>query len=57
MYSPAAIDKAPASRPATPAVTTLAAVAPAPATPMIRLALETSPSFTPNTAARRLPPP
>ena len=38
-------------------VITLPAPALAPATPMIRLVFETRPSFTPNTAARRLPPP
>ncbi len=57
MYSPAAIDSAPASRPATPLVITAPSPALAPATPMIRLVFETRPSFTPNTAARRLPPP
>ena len=36
-YSPAAIDSAPASNPATPLVGTMSAAAAAPATPMIRL--------------------
>jgi len=35
----------------------VAALALAPATPMIRLAFEIRPSLMPNTAARRLPPP
>ena len=57
-YSPAAIDSAPASRPATPRQRrSRPRSTPAPATPMIRLVFETSPSLTPNTAARRLPPP
>ena len=56
MYSPAAIDNAPASRPASPVVRIAEAFAPAPATPMMRQVLETRPSFTPKTAARRLPP-
>jgi hypothetical protein len=50
------MEKAPASSPATPASRMTALSALAPATPKIRLALETRPSLTPNTAARRLPP-
>src|SRR3972149_3760462 len=56
-YSPAAIDEAPASRPARPASRTKSALALAPAKPMTRLRLETRPSLTPKTAARRGPPP
>ena len=55
-YSPAAMESAPASRPATPVISTIPDPAPAPATPMTSAALETSPSLTPNTVARRLPP-
>src|SRR2546426_705104 len=51
MYSPAAMAKAPARRPATPASTTTWGSGLAPATPMMRLALETSPSLAPKTAA------
>ena len=57
MYSPAAIENAPASSPATPESRITPGSGPAPATPRIKLALDTRPSFTPNTAARRLPPP
>ncbi len=56
MYSPAAIDSAPASSPARPLVSTTPVRAPAPATPSTRLRLDTSPSLMPNTPARRLPP-
>src|SRR4051812_26831368 len=51
-YSPAAIDRAPATRPATPAVTMAAADAPDAATPSTRLAVDTMPSLAPSTAAR-----
>src|SRR6476659_859610 len=59
MYSPAAIENAPASNPATPDTNTarLSPVAPAaPATPRIRQTFATRPSLAPNTAARTLPP-
>jgi len=56
-YSPAAIERLPASRPARPASSTGWSPPPAPATPQIRLRLETRPSLTPNTAARRSLPP
>src|SRR4051812_21577967 len=51
-YSPAAIDSAPATRPAIPAVTIAAAEAPEAATPSTRLAVDTIPSLAPSTAAR-----
>src|SRR5436309_15623186 len=54
-YSPAAMEKAPASRPATPATTTNRASAAAPATPMISERFDTRPSFTPKIAARSAP--
>src|SRR5512134_2881194 len=54
-YSPAAIDIAPATRPATPAVSTSPRDAAAAATPSTRLAVETIPSFAPSTAARSQP--
>src|SRR6188472_4679253 len=50
--SPAAIDSAPATSPATPAVTIAAPDAPDAATPRTRLAVETIPSLAPRTAAR-----
>jgi hypothetical protein len=53
--SPAAIDIAPATKPAMPATSTALRDAPAAATPMIRLAVETIPSFAPSTAARNQP--
>ncbi len=56
MYSPAAIEKAPAIRPAMPARRTAPAEAWAPAMPRMRATLETRPSLTPNTAARAPPP-
>ena len=51
-YSPAAIDRAPATSPAIPAVTIAAADAPEAATPSTRLAVDTMPSLAPSTAAR-----
>lgn len=54
-YSPAAIDMAPATSPATPATTTLPREDSAAATPTNRLAMETIPSLAPMTAARSLP--
>src|SRR6185437_12174316 len=54
-YSPAAIDMAPATNPATPAISTSLRVADAAATPTIRLAVETMPSLAPNTAALNHP--
>ena len=44
-YSPAAIDMAPATSPATPATRMLRVSAPAAATPNTRLAVETMPSL------------
>lgn len=51
-YSPAAIDSAPATRPARPEVSTASCEAWAAATPVMRLAVETMPSLAPSTAAR-----
>ena len=55
MYSPAAIEKAPASKPASPANAIVVLAAPEPAKPITSELLDTSPSLTPNTAARRAP--
>ena len=57
LVDPAAIDSAPASSPATPVSRIRRLSDVAPAMPMIKLAFDMSPSFAPNTAARRLPPP
>src|SRR3954468_17132198 len=54
-YSPAAIDSAPATKPATPASTTSCCEAAADATPTSRLAVDTMPSLAPSTAARSQP--
>ena len=54
-YSPAAIDNAPATKPASAATTTEARSACAAATPTTRLLVEISPSFAPSTAARSQP--
>src|SRR5450759_3547947 len=55
MYSPMAMLRLPAMRPAMPASTTVwGSRADAPATPMIRLTLATRPSVAPNTAGRRI---
>src|SRR6185437_9133323 len=51
-YSPAAIDSAPATSPAIPAVTIAARDAPDAATPSTRLAVDRIPSLVPSTAAR-----
>ena len=51
-YSPAAIDSAPATSPAIPAVTIAVLDAPDAATPSTRLAVDTMPSLAPSTAAR-----
>src|SRR3954471_11041448 len=51
-YSPAAIERAPATRPAMPAVTIAADDAPDAATPRTRLEVERIPSLAPRTAAR-----
>src|SRR3990170_3735091 len=56
-YSPAAMEKAPARRPATPARSTNLPSVCAPAKPMMSAALETRPSLTPKMLARRVPPP
>ena len=50
-YSPAAIDMAPATSPATPAIKTAFGVVAAAATPTIKLAVERMPSLAPSTAA------
>ena len=54
-YSPAAIDIAPATNPATPATSTLLRLVSAAATPTMRLAVETMPSLAPRTAALSQP--
>ena len=56
MYSPAAIDTAPARSPAKPATRTNDAWVEAPAKPRMSATFETRPSLTPNTAARDQPP-
>src|SRR5512141_2822854 len=55
-HSPAAMLVAPAMAPAIPARRTTDGATPAPAKPMTNETLETSPSLTPNTAARARPP-
>src|SRR6185312_2392387 len=54
-YSPAAIDIAPATRPASPATSVEARVLSAAATPTTSAAVETIPSLAPRTAARNQP--
>src|SRR5450759_4627610 len=55
MYSPMAMLRLPAMRPAMPASTTVwGSRDDAPATPMIRLTLATRPSVAPNTEGRRM---
>ena len=56
-HSPIAIESAPASIPARPAIRTACPPCDAPATPMEMLRLETRPSFAPSTAARSWFPP
>ena len=55
MYSPTPIDRAPANRPANPAVMTAFLDESAAATPITKLAVDTIPSFAPSTAARNQP--
>ncbi|KKY04887.1 hypothetical protein RM66_22235 [Xanthomonas phaseoli pv. phaseoli] len=54
-YSPAAIDIAPATKPAMPVASTSAAAAPLLATPTSKPATERMPSLAPSTAARSQP--
>ena len=54
-YSPAAIDIAPETKPATPVNKIVSCVAFAAAMPITKLAVETIPSFAPKTAARNQP--
>ena len=56
VYSPMAIEKAPATRPATPVSTMKLALAPAAPTPATSAMLVTRPSMPPNTEARSAPP-
>ena len=53
--TPAAIDKAPASRPDTPVSNTTCGSMPDAATPSTSAKFDTRPSFAPNTAARNVP--
>lgn len=55
MYSPAAIESAPATSPAMPVSITLLFPTPLAATPTTRLETDTTPSFAPRTAARSQP--
>jgi hypothetical protein len=55
-YSPAAIEQAPAARPASPVRMMVCDDPPPPPTPAISDALVTSPSMAPNTAGRSHPP-
>ncbi len=55
MYSPTAMENAPASRPAMPAMTMAWLFDEAPATPMTRARFDTRPSLPPKTAGRRNP--
>ena len=55
-HSPAAMLMPPASAPANPASRTTDDVAPPPAKPRMSDTFDTSPSLTPNTAARATPP-
>ena len=56
MYSPAAMEKAPAARPASPVITIVCWETAPPATPVISARLETRPSIAPKTAGRSHPP-
>jgi hypothetical protein len=56
MYSPAAIENAPPTSPASPASATAELLDEAPATPAISAKLETRPSIIPNTVGRSHPP-
>jgi len=56
VYSPSAIENAPATRPAAPVRTTVHADAPAAPTPATSEMLVTRPSIAPNTEARNHPP-
>ena len=56
MYSPAAIEKAPAARPASPASSTALLSLVPPVTPAISAKLDTRPSEAPKTAGRSQPP-
>ena len=55
MYSPAAIENAPASSPAMPVSRMSRPFVEAPATPMTRARFDTRPSLTPKMTARRVP--
>jgi hypothetical protein len=55
-YSPAAIEKAPPTRPARPASLTAPGEELAPAIPRMSATFETNPSLIPKTAARAPPP-
>jgi hypothetical protein len=55
MYSPAAMENAPARRPAIPVSSNAVCDSDAPVTPRIKLMFDTSPSLNPNTPARRTP--
>ena len=55
MYSPAAIESAPASKPAVPAATTIPCEVPVAAIPRVSARFETSPSLAPKTPARNIP--
>ena len=56
MYSPAAIEKAPAARPARPASSTALLSSEPPLTPAMRAKFDTRPSEAPKTAGRSQPP-
>lgn len=56
MYSPAAMEKAPAARPDRPVMMIVCCETAPPATPAMSAKLETSPSIAPKTAGRSQPP-